>query len=310
MKPRRAGLPQASPPRCRSLARRLKVSLLAIAVATAPFAISDTENDTPLHIRHPYNVAGDQIYARRTLYLVELLDLAMSHSGHPYTLEKVPLATVTANRNTRNLHSGLYDVNWMHTNHEREEELLPVRIPLFRGLTGWRIMLIRPETQPRFMTIDSLDELKQLTAGQGHDWPDTRVLRAHHFKLVTSSSRDSLVNMVTGHRVDYFPRSLMEVWDELDVYQPLGLTVESELLLVYPTAYYFFVPRDNPQLASLLDRGLNAAVADGSFTDLFDRYYADKIAKAHLHSRRRFNLTNPDLSAATPLGRKELWFEP
>lgn len=298
----------------RFVKRLLPAILLSISVSYAqepssPMSAASVNSNTDfLHIRHPFNVKGDEIYEKRTHYIVDLLDLALSKSGINYSMEPVPLNTVTGNRNTRNLVSGQYSVNWMHTSIRREADLIPIRIPIFKGLIGWRIMLIRNESQLTFSTLHSIEELKLLTAGQGHDWPDTTILRRHGFKVITSPSRESLVNMVRGKRIDYFPRSIIEIWDELDVHANQNLAVEKKIAVVYPTAYYFFVRPDNKPLADAIERGLTTARIDGTFDKLLYRYYGDSLAKTHLDQRNIFYISNPALSSETRLHQSDLWF--
>ncbi|GHD80924.1 hypothetical protein ACFSQE_13645 [Vogesella fluminis] len=80
------------------------------------------------------------------------------------------------------------------------------------------------------------------------------------------------------------------------------------LVIRYPTAFYFFVSPHQPELAALLQRGLELAVADGSFEQLFQRHFGNTLKRLHLDRRRIIDLPNPLLSAATPLSRAELWY--
>jgi len=260
-----------------------------------------------LRIRYPHNDSPDAVYAHRLEYIEALLELVLSQSGEPYTLLPVPTQTVTGNRNSRHLLSGYYDVNWVHTNIQREKALRPVRIPLFKGVTGWRVLLIHSNDQARFSAIDTLAQLKALRAGQGHDWPDTPLLASHSFSMQTSVSRDSLISMLAGQRIDYFPRSVVEVFDELEMYQHENIALEQTLALMYLTAQYFFVAPDNQRLADVLRTGLEATIANGDFDDLFNRFYGDSVARAQLSRRQVFRLTNPLLPRETPLDRPELW---
>jgi len=288
------------------------VSPVLAQITHTPDQAEDTVVREPetLHIRHPNNVLSDKIYAKREHYIVKLLDLAMSKSGASYVLEEVPLETVTANRNIRNLLSGQYDINWIHTNTQRENELLPIRIPIFKGLIGWRLLMIDKNRQDSFSSIKTLDDLKQMTAGQGHDWPDTKILQHHDFSLLTSTSRNSLINMLIGKRIDYFPRSVIEIWDELEVYDKNSLYVEETLALVYPSAYYFFTNKNNKHLAEVLEKGLNTALQDGSFNELFLSFYKESITRSKLSNRKIFYIDNPMLSPETPLDNSLYWFKP
>ena len=77
-----------------------------------------------------------------------------------------------------------------------------------------------------------------------------------------------------------------------------------------PSAFYFFVKKSNTALAAAIQHGLESMLADGSYVRLFQEYFGEMTARSALGARRVFELRNPLLSAATPLGRRELWFRP
>lgn len=293
----------------RCFAGLLCAAALLLGVSSASAAPAANAEAT-LHVRYPYNLSTDAVYARRLEYIKALLPLVLDHSGRTYTLEPVPIQTVTGTRNSRNLLSGYYDVSWLNTNITREQELLPIRIPLFKGIIGWRLLLIHNQDQPRFSAVKALAPLKALRAGAGHDWPDAELLASQGFTLQTSANRDSLINMLAAKRIDYFPRSVIEAYEELDMYRKKHIEVEQSLAVVYPSAYYFFVAPDNQALADALTAGLEAIIASGDFEQLFKRFYHDSIARANLSKRLILPLDNPLLSRETPLERTELWFSP
>lgn len=265
-------------------------------------------NAKPIVIRYPHFHEEEKIYAKRTLYLVDLLKLSLEKSAQPYTLKPIPIATITGNRNTRYLKTGVYDINWMHTDSEREHALVPIRVPLFRGLIGWRIFLIRSNDQGLYSEIETVSDLKKLTTGQGYDWPDTTILRYNDFKLIPSISPPTLTKMLLGKRIDFFPRGILEAWEEIDIIDNNSLSVEKKFVLQYPTAKYFFVAPDNKALASTIEKGLMLAIEDGSFEKLFFEYYGKEILESRLSERKIIHLPNPYLSSATPINNKALWF--
>jgi len=191
------------------------------------------------------------------------------------------------------------------TSRERERLLLPIRIPMTKGLIGWRIGLVRAYERNRFANIDTLAALRQFAAGQGDDWPDTEILRAAGITVRTVTTYDSLFGLLKAGEVDWLPRSLNEVWTEA-AHHP-ALVIEPHLLLRYPTADYFFVNRHNTELAEQVRRGLELALADGSFDALFLEHYGALIKRARLWDRLIIDIPNPLLSEQTPLARKELW---
>ena len=202
------------------------------------------------------------------------------------------------------------DLIWTMTNTEREQRLLPVSIPIDRGLGGWRIALVRRADVDRWKQVHTLSDLAAYTAGQMHDWPDTEVLRANGLPVQAGTNFPALFTMLARGRFDYFPRSLMEIGKERDQFQHLALEIEPYLLLHYPAALYFFVSPSRPQLAEDLSRGLEQMQADGSFEQLFQRHFGDLLKRFNLGQRRVLQLQNPMLPAGTPLARKALWWNP
>ncbi len=116
--------------------------------------------------------------------------------------------------------------------------------------------------------------------------------------------------MLYAGRVDYFPRSVVEVWHEQKTFSELNLAVDPHVALVYPSAYYFFVHRDNVPLANAIERGLLLAIEDGSFDRVLMAHFGESLSKARLDERTIIRLDNPLITPQTPLDRSELWYQP
>lgn len=243
----------------------------------------------------------------RDRYPLELLELALARSGRAYALRPAPVFMLQG-RSLGELERGqTVDVVWSMTTVERERALLPVRIPIDRGMLGWRVLMVREAELPRFAAITGTDELKRLRAGQGFDWPDAAILRAAGFEVDTSVRYEDIFLKLAGGRIDHFPRSVQEAWGELAARPGMGLAIEPGLALHYPTAMYFFVNRQQAALAADIRLGLERALADGSFLALFQRHYGAALKQAGLEGRRVIELPNPLLPPETPLGDRRLW---
>ncbi len=73
----------------------------------------------------------------RSYYPIALLRLALAKAGGDYEL-KPSKRDQSQRRSLRQLAAGLgMDVVWTFTSIEREKNLLPIRIPIDRGLLGW-----------------------------------------------------------------------------------------------------------------------------------------------------------------------------
>lgn len=290
------------------LSHRCAVAAMMVVVSVVCMSIS-VAAATALEIRiKGAEKEGDT----RDVYFHDMLALALDHTRDQgaYTL----LVGSPANqvRAIEQVKDGQLDLVWTIPTEDREAELLPIRIPLEKGLLGYRVFLIRSGEQGRFSSITSLDDLKTLLAGQGHDWNSTRILEHNGFAVVTASNYDSLFLMLRNGRFDYFPRGLNEAWAELAAKKDLGLTVEQGLLLRYPATSYFFVNKDNAALAARLEKGLRAALADGSFDRLLTEHpsHRELFELAKLSERRVLRIDNPFLPKATPLDEKMLWVIP
>jgi len=215
--------------------------------------------------------------SERDPYGVALLKLAFAKAGVCHTLVyskqkmKQGRAVYELERD-----SGKLDIMITMTSPEREAALLGVPVPLTKGMLGWRIALVRKEQLHQFAAVRSAAQLKDFVAGQGHDWPDTAILRGNGLPVEVSSAYDGMFKMLEAGRIDYFPRALQQVFAEHKEHP--SLAVEPHIALRYPADAYFFVNRRNTRLAADVQRGLESAVADGSFDQLFYSYFAAQIA--------------------------------
>ncbi len=207
---------------------------------------------------------------------------------------------------------GNIDLMWAGVDPTLESALKPVRIPLFKGLLGHRIFIIKKENQARFNNIKTLDDLKQLNAGQGTHWGDTEILKNADIPVITTLKYPNLFFMLEGDRFDYFPRAIHEPWSEVEERADLNLTVEKNIMLVYPFAMYFFVNKDNQALHDKLYQGFEMAIADGSFDELFfnNQLIKDALNKTNLKNRTVIKIANPAMHPDTPINRKEFWLDP
>jgi hypothetical protein len=278
---------------------RWLIALLLLCLLTPAVA-----NESNL-VRYPRRADGDEF---RSLYALAQLQLALDKAGSALRLQPSRYSMEQERALVNLEHNRHLDVAWSMTSVEREQRLLPVRIPLDKGLFGWRIALLPFDRTHLLKGVEDIQDLRQFIAGQGHDWPDTQILRSHGLPIKVSSSYGSLFRMLQAQRFDYFPRSVLEIWDELEHPRGKRLRADEHLLIRYPTALYFFVSKQRPDLAHTLQKGMEIALADGSFDQLFHQHFAAQLERAQLTQRTVIELTNPLLPAATPLQRDELWF--
>jgi hypothetical protein len=202
------------------------------------------------------------------------------------------------------------NIVWGMTTPQREKDLLPIRITIFKGLIGWRLLLIRQDMAERFTHIQRLEHLVKLSPLQGRDWPDTKILQSNGFDVITERTYSGLMAMLGNAQGDFFPRSIIEIWDELVKSEAANqIQIQTSLGIRYPAAIYFFVNKRSVPLANLIEKGLEEAIKNGNFEALFIEKYQTYIDKSQIESRTFYPLENAFLPEKTPLDRKELWFD-
>lgn len=203
------------------------------------------------------------------------------------------------------------NVVWSATSKDKEQNLLPIRIPLGKGILGYRVALIHQDSQPLLDKVDSKDELRAFSFGLGSGWGDISIYKAAGFKIVTAKY-ENLFSMLARKRFDIFSRGINEIQQEYEEFGSSlpGVTIEKHLLLHYTYPFYFFVSPAEPMLAARIEAGIHIMLKDGSFDEIFRKYNAAAIRQANLSQRHIIELQNPDLPEKTPLKDSSLWFKP
>jgi hypothetical protein len=266
-----------------------------------------------LTVRYPRAESPTQEKLRQ--YYVDLLQMVLEKtekSDGPFQLKKsaTPMLRKAA---IQSLTKGAsLDVMWLMTNREREDLLLPVRIPLLKGTLGYRALIIRKRDREKFESIKNLADLRNLTAVQGDVWMDTRILETNGLPVTGIKGYESMFFLISKGNYDYFPRGITEIWKEVETHKSKGLVVEDNIILHYDSPMYFFVNRDNRTLADRINRGLRLAIEDGSFDKHFFNHplHRETFEKTKLRSRKIFRLDNPYLPEETPLDERKLWLDP
>ena len=277
---------------CKQSMINTAIRMLALAGA-ALFGFSasaESSADAPRVVTYPSSGAGGD---KRGDYYVSLLKLALAKSDGHVVVQPSTNPSVAARAFVNMGAGGGIDVVWAPTTRQLERDYLPVRIPVDKGILGWRIFLIGERDRSQFESIRSLEQLKALPAGQVREWVDTDILRDNGLPVIAATRYENLFTMLAAQRFRYLPRGIGEIYDELSNYGHLGLAVESHLALHYPMCTYFFVAQQNTELARLIEQGLRRAQKDGTFEQLFQQFYGKVLQAAKLDSRLVFTLERP-----------------
>ena len=201
---------------------------------------------------------------------------------------------------------------------EADNQIYPVRIPVDKGLSGYRILLIRAEDGAAIGRIHTMAELKRLTFGLGSQWLDNKVFQANSMRVVNGANYDGLFRMLMDKDFDVFPRSAREIMDEFQQRKAImpGLAIEGDLLLHYywPMYFWFANTAQGRNLGNRAEVGMRMMIKDGSYQAIFLKYFKSDIDQLKLSQRikngRFFELANPILPPRTPVKDASLWYRP
>ncbi|NLR74544.1 ABC transporter substrate-binding protein [Leeia aquatica] len=254
----------------------------------------------------------------RDRYAYDLLQEALEHTRKDFGEYVLVRSSSPINRLRSvlalNDPNGEVNVINVPTSVSYEQALRPIRIPIDKGLLGYRLLLIRDKDQPRFDAIRNLDQLRQLRAGLQENWTITDVWRQAGFKVVTSSDYEPLFSMLSYGRFDYFLRGVDEIMPEWQGHHDKlpSLKIEQSLLVYLPLPRYFFTGRtqEGERLGQRIEAGLQRMRQDGRFEQMFQTYQSELLRGLKLQGRRVLRLENPNLPAETPLNDPSLWYSP
>ena len=277
------------------------VLLLRAALMVFPLCASAAE---PLVVRHNFYVDQNS----ETLnYKGEVLALVLEKSKArygPYVMKKVDLKDWSQSRAYNQLEHGQLDLISSMTSEAREKSGLPIRFCLYKGLLGIRIGMGSETSVAAFDQIQTRDQLNKVKLGQVFDWPDYAIQSHAGLQVLSLSSVASSIPRLKLGSFDLLPLGIVEV---APIAKQHGLKMVSTWAIAYPTAYYFFVNKNRPELAERMVYGFEQAIKDHSFDRLFFKRIGPLVAEAGLTNWKMFYIRNPYLPKATPLERKELW---
>ncbi|MEQ3514049.1 transporter substrate-binding domain-containing protein [Pseudoalteromonas sp. BZB3] len=238
-------------------------------------------------------------------YVIELLKHALSYQREVHTLdfvENIP----TQNRAIRLLgdKNGI-DVFWSVTSDEREKQALAVRVPIVKGLLGYRLGVIKKSRLDYFAKLKTDGELRGLSYGLRADWPDTVIFKDNDFNVLEYSQENAGYELLEASRIDVLP---IDALYANDISNMTNLTIAPAHVFYYTSAVYFFVNKNNKALYQKLKSGLDKAIEDGSFDTLFNHYFESELTELALDKRQKITLVNTLLPASAPIHTKKYWY--
>jgi hypothetical protein len=238
----------------------------------------------------------------RDSYSYELLELILEKTRATYgdySLSKATESFTTA-RVRRELSRGkIFNVQvapWRPVKATGLEAAIRIDIDIFKGLSGYRQLIIRSQNRGQFEKMSKLGELQQYTAGTGRGWVDADIFLDNGFKVNSDASSETLFPMLGKNRFDFVSLGVLEAKEFMDKTPLNNLLVIAENPLLYmPFPFVFYVSIHEPVLAERIETGLTMAIDDGSFELLFNQHFSSHIDIIQSHKDKFLFLQNPRL---------------
>ena len=264
-----------------------------------------------MHYIYPRSQSVDDARRSDVIYLMHEALKKTEYKYGPFVLMPVDGA-MNYKRAIQMIHEeDLITVAWFDTTKQLEQTLLPVLIPIQKGIVGYRVLLIRSEDKGKFVDIDTVDELRQYKNGLVSGWINEGVMKANELPYVTGINYEDLFKMLDVGRFDYFSRGIVEAFTELEDRDEAfpNLMVEENILLHYDKPMYLFTSKERPELNKRLHEGLMMLIEDGSYEKIFCKFHGDSIRKTNISERVKIQLKNNLLLSSAPKNKK-FWFSP
>ncbi len=274
--------------------------IISYSIVSAEFIVSYREPESKNDIRFEYPLA--------------LIDAALDATKSEYGSYKLIPVTRLNNKRAQNpdyistLENFIFETS---ISKEREDNLLSIKIPTSKGIFGYRVFLINKKDQYLFDNIKTIDELKQITVGQGDGWLDAQILKDGGFNVILGSNYDGLFAMLNKRRFLAFPRAVNEAVREIEQMKNTypDITIEKNLCIYYPLPRYFYTAKKNKLLAERMTKGLNILINNGSFDKIWNKYNYPAIEKTNLAKRKIFYIKNNYLPDNIPFSNKSYWYQ-
>ncbi|MEZ9835063.1 hypothetical protein BCS96_02670 [Vibrio breoganii] len=281
------------------------LSLAPVSTATDDIqTIKMTPKQSEEDVSHDYLV---QLVARST-------QLAEEHFG-PSKIEFMPIM-LSQDRVLQLLGiGGVLDIVSSAPTAKREASFLSVKVPIFMGLLGYRMMIISPEKVATFEGITTEEQLKNLVACQGTAWPDADILEDSGYKVLRVDKFEQMFEKLHDGGCDYFPRGITEGYGELEYYNENNpdkpLAKFDSILIHYQVPLLFYTSHSNYELAAKMQYGLEKMVENGELEALLKNHPVTQSAfpLSKWESSTIYSVPNKRLPKSVPTFKKELWLE-
>lgn len=242
-------------------------------------------------------VNGSQsVLDSRFSFQIKLLKNLFEKAGRPELSKNlVMVPEINLIRSFEELKKGRLDIAILtsHNKHNQAEGIYPVFYPIRKGILGYRVFLVNSNNTNLLKTVNTLESLKKYSFGFSSTWADFGIYKHNRFKIIDFFNYDSSFKMLEKKRFQLFPRSVLEVSDELDVRKKsFDIAIDRHILLHYPVADMYYT--NNKDLKDILDKGFKLMDRDGSWNELLKTYYSEELQNLKLKERKLIKISTPE----------------
>ncbi len=272
-----------------------KLFALICILLVWPLRVGASNHETVIHYT-PLEDASD----KRLEWPMAVLNLALTKTQAqygPYRFAPIPQAISLARsvlELNQNTHPNYFFPGGPNIGKMSNGNLITLDYPIDLGMLSYRICFVSPAAKAKVAEIQSLEDLRKFTIGQGNNWPDVAILQNNGLRVQQVANYTGLFKMVMSNRIDLFCRGISELRREYVEYKHLGnLLYDQSFVLVYAMPYSFYFNKSSQPLVRRLEEGLKIAQSDGSLREAFLRFHRDDIRFARLKERKFIQLNSP-----------------
>ena len=232
--------------------------------------------------------------AAKNQYIHDILDKSFAAMGADVVL----LYNIRPMNNKRVVeqlsHNKTITLAWLSLPQQQTDSLVRTTIPLYKGLQGQRLLIIRHEDQEKFSNIETLADLTPLVGLQKQSWSDYTVLKNNGLTVNGELDYPGMIKALETGLGDYFPRSVLAIGTELNKLKQFNFVIAPNIMLQYPSDYYFYLSKSNSHIRDMLEQGMQKLQQSGELEKLYLQYFGDVEKQFSLKQRHIITLKNKE----------------
>lgn len=288
---------------------RILLALISLLGALHPISSNASERQE-LSIR--YQAANALKSERRIRFDHDLLHSLSLYTSPNQDLNIVQIKTeMSLNRALKEVeNNGLINIIIAPVRSDLSQDTEIVKIPLLKGLLGFRQLVVSNELNHQLEKIRSLDDLRQYKIGQVDGWVDIDIYRSNGFKVNAAANLELAFRMLNGNRFDMLPLGIIELDREYSSRKKTfpNMQVNESFFIYYPLPVMIHVSPNQEGLFDFLEGALQKMAVDGNLDALIKRHFGQAVSALEDKGIPTYQLTNSNLPKEIQTDNKDLWF--